>query len=175
MMNETHRPQRAIPDALRQTWERATQDPDPLTALDASNTLWQQWAQWQAALAAEALAVGATWEEIGHTLGTSRQAAWARFRAGVDGAEDGERPLPDQLAEARAHVLEHLKGLHARVKERDEAWKTDRVRLQEQVRIVDTQRAEERAALLEEIDQAKRKLKALRDQTRGPGVGTPAT
>ena len=51
---------RTIPDALRQTWESATLHPDPLIALQATQALWRQWAQWQSVLVAENLSAGRT-------------------------------------------------------------------------------------------------------------------
>lgn len=169
-MSETHR---TIPDPLWQTWRRATQDPDPLVALGASPAFWQQWAQWQSALVAEALAAGATWEEIGHALGTSRQAAWARFRTDVAEAGGGERPMNEQIAQARAEARERFKDLQGRVRARDDAWRDDRARLQEQMRLVDQQRADDRAALLEEMRALKEKMRAWRDQRRAPGADAP--
>lgn len=175
-MDETHRPQeqRAIPVALRRTWERATQDPDPLAALDVSNTLWPQWARLQAALAAEALAAGATWEDIGHTLGISRQAAWARFRTAPTETLEGEGSMHEQIAQARVEVQERLKNVHARIHARDDAWHADRANLQGQLRALDKEHADDRAALLDDARQLKQKLKALRDQTHSPRVDAPS-
>jgi hypothetical protein len=64
-------------------WEAATSDPDPLAALGASRALMGLLSTWEAHLAAEAVAGGATWESIGGSVGVSRQAAWERFHGEV--------------------------------------------------------------------------------------------
>jgi len=64
-------------------WEAATSDPDPLAALGASRALIGLLTTWEARLAAEAVAGGATWESIGGSVGVSRQAAWERFHEEV--------------------------------------------------------------------------------------------
>ena len=64
-------------------WEAATSDPDPLAALGASRALMGLLSTWEAQLAAEAVAGGATWESIGGSVGVSRQAAWERFHREV--------------------------------------------------------------------------------------------
>jgi hypothetical protein len=65
------------------TWESATTDPDPLAALGATRALIGLLSTWEAKLAAEAAASGATWEAIGSSVGVSRQAAWERFHQDV--------------------------------------------------------------------------------------------
>lgn len=164
---------RAIPDHLQQTWARATGEPDPLAALGASETCWRQWADWQAVLAAEALAAGATWEDIGRALGTSRQAAWARFRAAVAGTQGGERPMHEQLAQVRGEVRDRLQGVQARVRARDDTWRADRARLVAQLRTLDQQRAADREALRGEMRQLKQQLQTLRAQARPPAPDAP--
>ena len=84
-MVETHR---AVPPVMLDAWERATQGPDPIAALGATKALWQHLAQWQSVLVTEAVNATATWDDIGLALGTTRQAAWARFRKGVERAEE---------------------------------------------------------------------------------------
>lgn len=64
-------------------WEAATSDSDPLAALGASRALMGVLSTWEARLAAEAVAGGATWESIGGSVGVSRQAAWERFHGEV--------------------------------------------------------------------------------------------
>ena len=70
---------REIPPLMVVTWEAATSDPDPLVALGATRALTGLLSTWEARLAGEAVANGATWETIGSTVGVSRQAAWERF------------------------------------------------------------------------------------------------
>src|SRR5207248_10516686 len=70
---------REVPPLLRQAWETATGDGDPLEALGATRALSAQLPTWEAQLVKEAIAEGATWETIGASVGVSRQAAWDRF------------------------------------------------------------------------------------------------
>jgi len=70
---------REVPALLRQAWETATGDGDPLEALGATRALKVQLPTWEAQLVKEAIAEGATWETIGDSVGVSRQAAWDRF------------------------------------------------------------------------------------------------
>lgn len=66
------------------TWASATTDPDPLVALGATRALMGLLSTWEAKLAIEAVASGATWETIGSSLGVSRQAAWEHFHNQVE-------------------------------------------------------------------------------------------
>jgi len=70
---------REVPPLLRQAWDTATGDGDPLEALGATRALKAQLPTWEAQLVKEAIADGATWETIGDSVGVSRQAAWDRF------------------------------------------------------------------------------------------------
>ena len=70
---------RTIPPLMSAAWESATSDPDPLVALGATRALAGLLSKWEAKLAIEAMASGATWEAIGTSLGVSRQAAWEHF------------------------------------------------------------------------------------------------
>jgi hypothetical protein len=70
---------REVPPLLRQAWDTATGDGDPLEALGATRALKGQLPTWEAQLVKEAIAEGATWETIGDSVGVSRQAAWDRF------------------------------------------------------------------------------------------------
>jgi len=70
---------REVPALLRQAWETATGNGDPLEALGATRALGAQLPTWEAQLVKEAIAEGATWETIGASVGVSRQAAWDRF------------------------------------------------------------------------------------------------
>src|SRR3954451_4912629 len=71
--------QREVPSLLKQAWETATGEGDPLEALGATRALKAQLPIWEAQLVKEAIAEGATWETIGDSVGVSRQAAWDRF------------------------------------------------------------------------------------------------
>lgn len=85
------------------TWESATCDPDPLAALGATRALIALLSTWEAKLAVEAVAEGATWEAIGSSLGVSRQAAWEH--------------LHDHVEEFRNHVKSEARALRDRQKQ----------------------------------------------------------
>jgi hypothetical protein len=77
--HDNNKPAREVPALLRQAWETATGEGDPLVALGATRALKVQLPTWEAQLVKEAIAEGATWETIGDSVGVSRQAAWDRF------------------------------------------------------------------------------------------------
>ncbi len=91
---------RSIPPLMLATWESATSDPDPLAALGATRALLALLSTWEAKLAVEAVASGATWEAIGSSLGVSRQAAWEH--------------LHDHVEEFRNHVKSEARALRDR-------------------------------------------------------------
>lgn len=102
---------RAVPALMAATFEAATTDPDPLAALGATRALAGLLSTWEAQLAAEAVAAGATWESIGGSVGVSRQAAWERFHAHVH----------DHLREFRHEIRAEARALRDRQRhERDE-------------------------------------------------------
>jgi len=155
---------RTIPDTLRQTWESATQHRDPLIALQATQGLWRQWAQWQSVLVAETLKAGATWDDIGHALGTSRQAAWARFRNVIEGTNEGgamqkqeqvER-LSKELAENVKLIQERLRGIDTKAQEERKHLQDQVKLLREQIRVLSKQMADDRKALHNEVRQMMR-------------------
>lgn len=83
MMYSKNENPRTIPPLMSAAWESATSDPDPLAALGATRALAGLLSTWEAKLAVEAVAAGATWEAIGGSLGVSRQAAWEHFHKHV--------------------------------------------------------------------------------------------
>ncbi len=91
---------RSIPPLMLATWESATSDPDPLAALGATRALMALLSTWEAKLAVEAVASGATWEAIGTSLGVSRQAAWEH--------------LHDHVEEFRDHIKSEARALRDR-------------------------------------------------------------
>jgi len=108
-MDETHDEQpaaeqpdssrsREVPPLLRQAWETATGDGDPLEALGATRALKAHLSTWEAQLVKEAVAEGATWETIGDSVGVSRQAAWDRFHHEV---HDIRRQMRKDMHEVR--------------------------------------------------------------------------
>jgi hypothetical protein len=91
-------------------WEAATSDPDPLAALGASRALIGLLSTWEARLAAEAVAGGATWESIGGSVGVSRQAAWERFHHGVHEFRHQVKSEARALRERQRKEWDEFKG-----------------------------------------------------------------
>src|SRR5947209_11473058 len=89
---------REVPPLLKQAWETATGNTDPLEALGATRALKAQLPTWEAQLVKEAVADGATWETIGESVGVSRQAAWDRFHHEV---HDLRRQMQHDMREVR--------------------------------------------------------------------------
>jgi len=154
---------RDIPDELNDTWTAATEDPDALDALRASRGLFAQLSTWQGRLVAEGLQAGATWEQVGSALGTTRQAAWARFREVAETTEGRKIPMPQQVAALQTKLNDEMKGLQERLKGLDAGWREERERLQEELRELDRERAEQRKALQQELRDT---AAALRDEIR---------
>src|SRR6266480_4726039 len=94
---------REVPPLLRQAWEAATGDGDPLEALGATRALKALLPTWEAQLVKEAIAEGATWETIGTSVGVSRQAAWDRFHHDV---HDLRRQMQHDMREVRRKYRE---------------------------------------------------------------------
>lgn len=82
------------PAALRRALERALAG-EPLDRLAATRDLRALLYDWEAEQAHQAVAEGASWEEVGAVLGVSRQAAWTRFRKPGEGSA---------IREARARI-----------------------------------------------------------------------
>jgi hypothetical protein len=94
---------REVPPLLRQAWETATGNGDPLEALGATRALKVQLPTWEAQLVKEAIADGATWETIGDSVGVSRQAAWDRFHHEV---HDLRRQMRKDMHDVRKRYRE---------------------------------------------------------------------
>ena len=90
-----------VPGELVDAWTKATGADDSLTALARMGALRDAIGQWEASLARDALAAGASWSAIGEALGTSRQAAWERLRPAIAAAIDADRR---RVAEQRARA-----------------------------------------------------------------------
>lgn len=88
-------------EELTAVWASLAEADGALSALARIAALRDALSRWEAALARDALADGASWQTIGQTLGTSRQAAWERLRPGITAAiEADRRQLQDQRARA---------------------------------------------------------------------------
>jgi hypothetical protein len=100
-----------LPVALVDAWSTVTEADDSITALTGMAALREGLSAWEASLARDALARGASWTTIGQALGTSRQAAWERLRRGISAAIDADRRL---LEEQRARAAKRRRRTHAR-------------------------------------------------------------
>jgi hypothetical protein len=80
-----------VPGELDDAWSKVTDASDSLAALSNLPALRDALGQWEASLARDALAGGASWATIGEALGTSRQAAWERLRPGIAAAIEADR------------------------------------------------------------------------------------
>ena len=90
-----------LPDELVDAWSKVTGASDSLAALGGMATFREALGRWEAGLARDAIAEGASWTTIGDALGTSRQAAWERLRPGIAAAiEADRRRLEEQRAKA---------------------------------------------------------------------------
>ena|SRR5438445_10291031 len=78
-------------DELTEAWAAVTKADDALSTLGLIAGLRDAMSRWEAGLARDALAEGASWQTIGQTLGTSRQAAWERLRPGIAAAIEADR------------------------------------------------------------------------------------
>jgi hypothetical protein len=152
---------REVPAELSASWERATANPDPLVALGASPTLAREVDRWQGILVAEALRGGATWEQIGDTLGTSRQAAWARFRDVID--QEGGRPMEAESQELKRRIQEEVRALRESMKTIDESHRKSRAEAVERIREIERQAREERRELR---DRMKASIRSLQEELR---------
>ena len=100
-----------VPGDLEDTWSAVTRADTPLTALTRLPELREALNRWEASLARDALAEGASWATIGEALGTSRQAAWERLRPGIVAAIDADRR---RLEEQRARAAKRRGTTHDR-------------------------------------------------------------
>ena len=98
-----------LPGELDDAWAAATGADDSLAALTAMPTLRDALGRWEASLARDALAQGASWTTIGQSLGTSRQAAWERLRPGIAAAIEADRR---HLEDQRARVAKRRRRTH---------------------------------------------------------------
>ena len=112
MARSARRPE--VPEALRDAWDMALDSPDPLIALAAARALRAHLLTWEARLAAEAVASGATWEVIGEAMGATRQAAWERFHGQVSEALGKPGPRGRYESEVR-RLDEEVKRLKRQV------------------------------------------------------------
>jgi hypothetical protein len=142
---------REIPEPLTTALGRTTDHSDPIEALRASRGLFKGLSTWQSQLVAEAVESGATWEQVGAALGTSRQAAWARFREIAERTQERRTPMAEEAAALQRRLKDDVRALEARLKALDGEWREARDGLQQQLRELDRQRVEERKALQQDV------------------------
>jgi hypothetical protein len=155
---------RSIPDEVAERWQRVTDAATAITAVAESRALHHSIARWQAALVQEALNEGSTWEEIGEALGTTRQAAWARFRQAIE--PDGGASAMNENVNLREQLRNLWQDAQSRRREADARWREAQGRLrnqlqesQNQLREAKRHNAAERRAAREEL---RRSADALR-------------
>jgi hypothetical protein len=144
---------------LAAAWESATQPSSPIAALAASGALQREIAAWQGRLVAEALAGGGTWEAIGAALGTTRQAAWARFHSVAEQSEEVSEAVEQRVETLTRMVEDEMRSFQARLRASDESWRRDRQRLQDELREVAGRAARERKALQHDMRTAARDIR----------------
>jgi predicted RNase H-like nuclease (RuvC/YqgF family) len=152
-----------IPASLRESLERTKADPEPLSALGSSRQLFREISAWQTKLVAKAVGTGASWEEVGAALGTTRQAAWARFRSVAESDQEGPTFRPREVAAMKERVNQEVRSLQQKLKEFDEKWRARQAELRERARNLERERATERKQLQHEI---RATTSELRDEIR---------
>jgi hypothetical protein len=153
-----------VPGDLAERWQRLTGATRAVAALAESRALHHSIAGWQAALVQEALKEGSTWEDIGEALGTTRQAAWARFREQVESA--GGMATMNQQVDVLDQVRNVMRDAQTKRREVDARWREEKERLrgrlresQDQFREAQRRFAAERRAARDEM---RRQVDALR-------------
>ena len=100
-----------VPGELTDALAAVTRADESLAALAAMASLREAVSRWEAALARDALANGASWTTIGQALGTSRQAAWERLRPGIAAAIEADRR---HLEEQKSRVAKRRRSTNER-------------------------------------------------------------
>jgi hypothetical protein len=157
--------QRRLPKTLVESWDRLPGDP-PLKALVASHTLHGALASWQTELVREALASGASWEEMGQALGTTKQGAWARFRVQLEGK--GGHGMVDSTGrrQARQRARELWEAGQTRLGEIEARWREEQEGLRRQVRETKERLSEARQRHARERRDARQELRKELEKVR---------
>ena len=155
---------------LLRAWERARGAGDPVASLEATRVLFGELRDWQSELVRAALARDATWEDVGGALGTTRQAAWARFRDVAEAVEDRSIPSPQEVKAMTQREHDELRTLSEKVKEFDRKWRERQAELTAQARALERERADERRQLRAEIRGAHASLRAAIRELRAPSA-----
>jgi chromosome segregation ATPase len=145
------------------------EDATAVDALKGTKLLFGEVAAWQSTLVENAIREGATWEEIGDALGTTRQAAWARFRSVAEKVEGLSVPSAQEVKTMTERVKEQLRDLQAQMKEWDDKWRRRQAELTDQARKLERERREERKQLQQDIRSVqhdlREEIRALRRPT----------
>jgi hypothetical protein len=161
----TDRTPREVAAELSASWDRSTADPDPLTALAATRDLARGVDRWQGTLVREAIGGGATWEQIGDTLGTSRQAAWARFRHMLEEEKGGK--MDQETEDLKRRIHDEVRALREAMKAMDESHRRARHEAVDRLKNVEREAKQERQELRAQMMESIRSLQAdLRDRKR---------
>jgi hypothetical protein len=157
-----------IPASLEELLERTKTDPEPLSALGSSRQLFREISTWQSELVADAVGAGASWEDVGAALGTTRQAAWARFRSVAESDRQTQRPDPKEVAAMRDQVRQELQSLQQKVKDFDQKWRARQAELRDQTRELERERAAERKLLQQQLRTTTSELREEIRRLRSP-------
>jgi hypothetical protein len=159
----------SIPDSLRTVLEQTQAEPHPIAALRSSRALFKQVSDWQARMVVGAIETGVTWEEVGEALGTTRQAAWARFRGVTEGTEARSTSAAEVKAVSQ-EVKEQLRDFQVKLKDFEEKWRDRQADLKNKFRELERGRREERKQLHDELRSIQSSLRdeiqALREPPR---------
>ncbi len=159
-----------VPHSLLESWKRTTTEPETLSALASSRKLFKDISAWQSRLVADAVSAGASWEDVGEALGTTRQAAWARFRSVAEQIEGRSVPTSEEVRVVKQHVNEELRSLQSKLKDFDQKWRERQGELTRQARTLDRERREERKELQQEIRNATAELREEVRRLRQPSA-----
>ena len=149
-----------MPASLREALTRTAEHPRAVAALGSTSDLFDALKDWQSELVAEAIDSGASWEDIGAALGTTRQAAWARFRSVAEELEG--RTVPDQkeVKAMQQRVKDELRSLQIQLKSFDQKWREQQAQLRQQTRDLERHRADERKKLQQDVRAVEARLRA---------------
>ncbi|MDQ6672130.1 MAG: hypothetical protein M3069_15535, partial [Chloroflexota bacterium] len=129
-------------------------------------TLHRALAHWQTDLVREAVASGASWEEIGTALGATKQGAWARFRVAL-GDKGGPGVMDSgkrQQSNQRAREL--WEDGQARLRDMEGKWRDEHERLRQQVRESKDRLSEAKSRHSRERRDARQELRREMDTAR---------
>jgi t-SNARE complex subunit (syntaxin) len=157
-----------IPGSLRDLVDATDAESHPVDALRSSRALFKKVSEWQKRIVAEAIESGATWEEIGDALGTTRQAAWGRFRNVIEGTEDRSRLDAEEVKSMNQQVKEQVRALRLRLDHFDEKWRERQGELKKKIRELERERREERKELQQDIGSMQSSLREEMRAIRGP-------